>query len=684
MLRADRLAGGVARLNYYQKGKGGIGDGPMSGEFLSADFYVGDAALRQYSFQVSDFVTTVYLAAATSAEELDWMYKIGAVLKMLQEVADHVSIDHAPAPPAPGAPPPPPPIEVSWDANKTREMERLAQEAELRRSKCEAEASASSEGSPKLGSPSSHQQQMAAERLMRESHFLDAGEGDDGGDGDGENAAASPDVPPVSPGEESSSVGARIKPTNGGGIFTQLRASSGERLSGRARETHLQTVAEVAEAKGATSTTPLRILKPLATSEAGVQLGPSPPGAGTDGGGGGVYVVSVLAGGRCEEAGMRAGAQLLSINGVAPTSAEEAQAYINRAVGTVRFTVVMQAALPPAPASEPVTEAETADVPPEVQPIAASSMPESDTTEGAKEGGVAEEVVAATQPPAGEPRRRASTHTEEEVEAAVAAVRAAAAEARAALFRRAESNAAPVTSALRDKASLQARLQAERDEEASRAAEDERRVAAVMAEAEAEARRVEASAKEAQAAAEAAAKEAAEAAEAARCAAEAALASEATRCVEEAIDVAVAVHADWVAKAEAARAAEAARVAEAAARVQAIERGRVARKASAEALAEAKAQASADAEAKAEADAHTEAFAMAWTADVVESAVQSLQGSTTAAAASAPAPSLATNAPSAADAAAPAPRPRPSRRRRASWTPSVAGSNPSSVRAQST
>ena len=132
---------------------------------------------------------------------------------------------------------------------------------------------------------------------------------------------------------------------------------------------------------------------------------------------------------------------------MAPTSAEEAQAYINRAVGTVRFTVVMQAALPPAPASEPVAEAETAaDVPPEVQPIAASSMPESDTPEGAKEGGVAAAGGAATQPPAGEPRRRASSHTEE-VEAAAAAVRAAA-EARAALFRRAESNAAPVTSAL--------------------------------------------------------------------------------------------------------------------------------------------------------------------------------------------------------------------------------------------
>ena len=71
------------QLNYFKSGKAGVGKDARGGALLTSEYFVGDSLLRVHGFQISDFETTVYLAAATNAEQLDWMFKLGTVLRML-------------------------------------------------------------------------------------------------------------------------------------------------------------------------------------------------------------------------------------------------------------------------------------------------------------------------------------------------------------------------------------------------------------------------------------------------------------------------------------------------------------------------------------------------------------------------------------------------------------------------
>ena len=68
-------------LHYYRTGRHGVGTGPKGGAVLSSgDFFVADSMLRDLGFQISDLVTTFYLAAETHALQLDWMFKLRALL----------------------------------------------------------------------------------------------------------------------------------------------------------------------------------------------------------------------------------------------------------------------------------------------------------------------------------------------------------------------------------------------------------------------------------------------------------------------------------------------------------------------------------------------------------------------------------------------------------------------------
>ena len=73
------------QLHYFKSGKMGVGVTPKGGSLMGAEHFVGDSLLRAHAFQVSDFATTVYLACDSQDEQLEWMFRIGTVLRMLQD-----------------------------------------------------------------------------------------------------------------------------------------------------------------------------------------------------------------------------------------------------------------------------------------------------------------------------------------------------------------------------------------------------------------------------------------------------------------------------------------------------------------------------------------------------------------------------------------------------------------------
>ena len=182
-------------LSYYKSGRAGVGTGPKGGVLLDSNFFVGDSLLRSHAFQLSDFVTTVYLAAASAHEQLDWMYKLGVAIRKLGDE---------------GA--------CEWDETTQHEVEVLVREsARMRNSAAGTRGSpvwrasledapetlaapsrsASRNASERQGSSPHKHFQWVVERLQREERFVEGVVAEDAVAISFDAAPPHPELPPA-------------------------------------------------------------------------------------------------------------------------------------------------------------------------------------------------------------------------------------------------------------------------------------------------------------------------------------------------------------------------------------------------------------------------------------------------------------------------------------------------------